>query len=95
MSSVREDMADLFRDFRMGKYNTENLNSDEVDLWKIDTILSLKYDNGQPKLAILSEDQSRPEYSYSWAKEHFKHSGDEYAKALEDMSDFKRIVVEE
>ena len=50
--SVREDIAGLLHEFRMGTYNTENLNMAEIDLWKADKILS------HPRIAILAEDQS-------------------------------------
>ena len=48
---------------------------------EVDDLLSLKYPIGEPMLYVGAEDQSKPQYSYSWATKHFKHSGDEYAKA--------------
>jgi len=57
MSSVREDIAEILtRNFNgSGAYkNKLMLHSLEV----ADQILSLKYPNGQPKVGIISEDQS-------------------------------------
>ena len=41
---------------------------------------------------LKDENQTRPKYSYAWASKHFKHSGDEHAKALEDMANFRKVI---
>ena len=60
--SVREDIAGLLHEFRMGTYNTENLNMAEIDLWKADQILS------HPRIAILAENQNGPMRIKDWRR---------------------------
>ena len=82
--SVREDIAGLLHEFRMGTYNTENLNMAEIDLWKADQILS------HPRIAILAEDQSFGHIAYNWVSpEEIPH---EVFVAMREQG-FKRIEV--
>ncbi|MCK5016436.1 MAG: hypothetical protein KAS32_05115 [Candidatus Peribacteraceae bacterium] len=101
MRSVREEIAILsFKsawEGMAGDYDEKYWDSVSYDnkaphYELADRILSLKYDNGQPKLGVIAEDQSLPS-----ARNAVNKSYNDYMLGQEDMlkANFKRIVVEE
>ena len=89
MSSVREDIAKLLaRNFKGGWAYKNKLMRHSLEV--ADQILSLKYPNGQPKLGIISEDQSH-ECSMDIYADYTPEEA--YREGIRDMlnSNFKRI----
>jgi len=97
MSSVREDIAKII--CPLAKYPEECEKCTNgcgcPDNWpdiaeQVDQILSLKYPNGQPKLGIISEDQSH-ECSMDIYADYTPEEA--YREGIRDMlnSNFKRI----
>jgi len=97
MSSVRDDIARILEsvnigcseggDYRLCNPYCENPNQ------VADRILSLKYPNGQPKLGIISEDQSLPNtdtHVLGFLSERANSTQRDMLKA-----NFKRIEVKE
>ena len=71
--SVREDIAKKLAVNKGWEYGLLSQPYRNGLLEEVDDLFSLKYDNGQPKIGVIAEDQSKPENiwfigAYEWQK---------------------------
>lgn len=57
----------------------------EAAMKLVDQILGLAYENGQPMITVLAEDQSLPTCPYPPENPHYKYDRDAYLRAQQDM----------